>query len=65
MKITKQTKINELLQSNPNAAEILIKAGMGCAGCPMAMQETLEDGCKAHDMNKKEIDELIEELNEK
>ena len=65
MKITKSIKINELLQSNPNAAEILFKAGMGCVGCPMAQGETLEDGCKAHGMTKKEIDELVEELNKK
>jgi len=65
MKITKSTKINELLQSNPEAAEVLLKAGMGCVGCPMAMQETLEEGCKAHGMTKKEIDELVEELNKK
>ena len=63
MKITAKTKLSEILEKNPNASEILFNAGMGCAGCPMAQGETLEDGCKAHGMDKKEIDELVKELN--
>ena len=64
-KITKKTKLSELLDKNPKAAEILFEVGMHCMGCPMAMQETLEQGCLAHGMTKKEIDELIERLNRK
>ena len=64
MKITKQTKISEIVNSKPKAVEILFKAGMGCIGCPMAQMETLEQGCKAHDMSDKEIKELIEKINE-
>jgi len=63
MKITKKTKLDKLMQEKPESAQILFNAGMGCAGCPMAQGETLEDGCKAHGMNKKEIDELVKELN--
>ncbi len=62
MKITNKTKLNSLLSANPESAEILFKAGMGCECCPMAQQESLEDGCKAHGMNKKQIDELIKKL---
>ncbi len=64
-KITKKTKLNEILKINPDVAEILFEAGLSCIGCPMAMQETLEEGCLAHGMNQKEIDELIERLNRK
>ena len=63
MKITKQTKINELFQSNPDAAKVLFGAGMGCMGCPMAQQETIEQGCMAHGFSDEEIDELIKRLN--
>ena len=62
-KITKKTKMSEILEEKPEAAKLLIEAGMHCVGCPMAMQETLEQGCKAHGMNKKEIDELVKRLN--
>ncbi len=65
MKITRSTKLSEILQEKPEAAEILFEAGLSCVGCPMAQQETLEEGCKAHDFSDKEIDELIKRLNEK
>jgi hydroxylamine reductase len=65
MKITKNTKIAEILKKDPRAAEALIDAGMHCVGCPMAMQESLEMGCLAHGMEEKEIRELIKKLNKK
>ena len=62
-KITRKTKLSELLEKNEKAAEILFDSGMGCVGCSMAFQETIEDGCLAHGMNEKDIDELIKKLN--
>lgn len=64
-KINRKTKIHELLETKPEVAQIFFEAGMGCVGCPMAMHETLEDGCKAHGMKNNEIDKLIKKLNEK
>ena len=63
MKITRKIKMSELLEKKPEAAEILFEAGMMCVGCPMAMQETLEQGCMAHGMSKEEIDELVKKIN--
>jgi hydroxylamine reductase len=63
MKITKKTRMSKILEEKPKAAKLLIEAGMHCVGCPMAMQETLEQGCLAHGMENKEIDELVEKLN--
>jgi len=65
MKITKKTKISKLMEEKPEAGERLFEAGMGCCGCPMAQQETIEDGCKAHGMNEKEIEKLVKELDKK
>ncbi len=62
-KITKKTKLSELLSANPDAAEILFDAGMSCCGCPCSQQESIEQGCLAHGLGKKQIDELIEKLN--
>ena len=64
-KITKKTKLGELLRKNEKAAEILFESGMHCIGCSMAMDETIEQGCMAHGMNEKEINEMIEKLNDK
>ena len=64
MKITKKTKLSELVE-NEKAVEALSRIGLSCMGCPMAMQETLEEGCKAHGMSDKEIEELVGRLNGK
>ncbi len=61
--ITLKTKFSEVLQKDDKVAEILMSKGMSCFGCPMAMEETIEDGCISHGMTKKETEELIKELN--
>ncbi len=63
--ITKNTNILEALEINPNAAEILINAGLGCIGCAAAHFETLEQGLKAHGFKEKDIKKILEELNKK
>jgi len=65
MKITKKTKLSVLLNKKPEAAEILFEAGLTCVGCPMAANETIEQGCLAHGITKKNIDELIKKVNER
>ena len=63
MKITRKTKMSEIVEKNPKATEVLFDGGLTCIGCPMAQQETLEQGCRVHGMNKKQIGELIKRLN--
>ncbi len=60
--ISKEMSFNEIIQKNPEAAGILMEKGMHCIGCPMAMQETLEQGALAHGID---ADKLIKELNKK
>jgi len=62
-KITEKTGIMDALEINPDAANLLAEAGLGCLGCAMAHFETLEQGLAAHGFNKKEIKEIIEGLN--
>jgi len=64
-RITSKTKIKNLLDKMPEAAELLFDAGLFCVGCPMSMNETIGQGCKAHGMKKKEIEELIKKINQK
>ena len=61
-KIDKKTSFSELLEKHPESAEVLMEAGMHCIGCPMAMQESLEDGIKAHGLD---VDKVIRKINEK
>jgi len=58
--ITKEMTIEEILQSKENAAEILMRNGMGCVGCPSSRMETLEEACVVHGMDSRKV---FEELN--
>lgn len=60
--ITKKMSFNEIMEKEPEAANILMEKGMHCCGCPMAMQESLEQGALAHGLN---ADEIVKEINEK
>ena len=55
-KITKDTLIADCLEINPNAAEILMEAGMHCLGCPSAQAESLEEAAMVHGID---IDALM------
>ena len=63
MKITKDMLITEVLNRNEKAAEILFLIGLGCVGCSMAGNETIEQGCLAHGMDNSDIRLLIKKLN--
>jgi len=58
--ITKQMKIEEILQKHPETAEIFVKHGFHCLGCAASSFESIEDGAIAHGID---IDKLLEELN--
>jgi len=60
MEINKDTKIGDLLKECPEKAEILMRKGMGCLGCPAAQMETIEEACEVHGID---VNEVIEELN--
>jgi hybrid cluster-associated redox disulfide protein len=65
MKITKDTKIGEVLEKYPETIEVFAKFEMHCIGCPARGMETIEAGCKGHNFDEKKIDSLVKELNEK
>ena len=60
--ISKKMSFAEILEKKPESASILMEKGMHCFGCPMAMQETLEQGACAHGLD---ADEIIKEINNK
>ena len=41
-------------------AEILLKSGMHCIGCPSSQMESLEDACMVHGIS---IEDVLEKLN--
>lgn len=59
MELNKNTRIGELLEKNPEKAQVLLEAGMHCIGCPASQGETLEEACMVHEID---VEELLEEL---
>ncbi len=60
-KITKEMKIEEILQKYPESVEVFLKYGFHCLGCAAASFENLEDGARAHGID---VDKLVNELNQ-
>jgi hybrid cluster-associated redox disulfide protein len=60
--IIKEMSISECISRHPGTIPILMKYGMHCIGCPMAMSETLEQGLSGHGIP---VDKIIDELNKK
>ena len=61
--ISKEMTFAELLENNPESANVLFESGLHCIGCGGAMYESIEQGCMMHGFSKKQIDELIKKLN--
>jgi hybrid cluster-associated redox disulfide protein len=61
-KISADMTISETIARYPDTIPILMKYGMHCIGCPMAMQETLEQGLSGHGIP---VEKIIDELNKK
>ncbi|MDD4938477.1 MAG: DUF1858 domain-containing protein [Candidatus Shapirobacteria bacterium] len=62
--ISKDILIQDLVEKYPNLAGILVeKYGFHCIGCMAAGMESLEQGAQVHGMTKKEIEDLIKDLN--
>jgi hybrid cluster-associated redox disulfide protein len=57
---TKEMRIIDILQANPQTAEVFERFGMGCIGCMGVSMETLEDGAKMHHID---AELLLQELN--
>ncbi len=60
MKYDKNITIGELLEKDPEKAEVLMEAGMHCLGCPASQAETLEEACEVHGID---VNELLEKIN--
>ena len=48
MVLTADSLLSELLQEKPEAAEILMRFGMGCVGCALASGENIRQAAEGH-----------------
>lgn len=58
--IDENTLIMDAVETNPNAADILMGYGMHCLGCAIAHGETIGEAAEVHGINVKD---LINDLN--
>jgi len=63
MQVTRQTMIGEVVQKYPSSVEIMLKMGLHCFGCNVSLWESLESGCKGHNMPDEKIESIVTELN--
>jgi len=61
--ITKDMTIGEAVQKHPESAVVMMAYGLHCIGCHVAAYETIEQGCKGHGLDDKEIDKMIDDIN--
>jgi hybrid cluster-associated redox disulfide protein len=64
VRIHKDKNLAELVSQYPNTVEVLIDYGLHCVGCIASSFDTIEAGSKVHGLSDKEIDEMVERLNE-
>ena len=60
MEITLETVIGDIVDFDPETADIFLEAGMHCIDCPVSRMETVEEACMVHGVD---ADELVEQLN--
>ena len=58
--ITKEMKIEEVIQKHPETIEVFMQHGFHCLGCAAASFEDIEAGAVVHGID---VDKLVEELN--
>lgn len=61
MKVTAETNIGDILDTNAEAAApIFFEMGMHCLGCPSSRGESVGQACMVHGVD---VDEIVAELN--
>jgi len=60
MAITKDMKIQDIVNKYPYTVEVFFKHGLMCIGCMVAQFENLEEGALAHGID---VEALLKDLN--
>jgi len=56
--------VNDILGKMPEAMDVLLSHGLGCAGCQFNMFETLEQGVIGHGFSYEDLGRILKDLNE-
>ena len=56
--------VRDVIIAHPDAAEVLMRVGMGSISCPAALMESLGDACMVHGLDGEEVVKYLnQELN--
>lgn len=61
MHFTKDSKIKDVIKTNPKTADILTEIGMQCLGCPSSANESIEGAARMHNYD---VQKLLDALNQ-
>lgn len=57
-----KTLVGEIVNTYPEAIDVLFEIGMHCLGCPASQAESLEDACAVHGLDPAPV---VEKINNK
>lgn len=63
--INKTDTLGGVIDKHPEIAPVLAAAGLHCIGCHVSAYESIEEGCRAHGMSKKDVDDLVKNANKR
>lgn len=55
MEITKETTMGQMLEFDSGIANVLMRSGMHCVGCPSSIGESLEQACMVHGLDSDRV----------
>jgi iron-sulfur cluster assembly protein len=62
--ITRETNIQHLANTYPEAVIVMMERGLHCFGCHASAYDTVEAGSKGHGLPDEEIDKMVSEMNQ-
>lgn len=62
--VNKDMTLGDVVKQFPAAAGIMMKYGLHCIGCHVSEYETVEQGAQSHGMSNKEIEKMLNDIND-
>ena len=51
--------VRDIIIQHPDAAEVLMRVGMGCISCPAALMESLSEACMVAGLDAEEVAQYL------
>lgn len=61
--ITKDEKINDIIDKYPEITPILLGYGLHCVGCNFSHHDTIATGAKVHGLTDEDVEMMIKDAN--